>query len=240
MHWRSQVHSIVGLGSPAPRTRTWDCSGGAQRRYGSPARRSTLIPTCAMPGASTLAMSERWSPFQHPFRAGGIALVAGGRPAKKSAASEDAAPKTARKVALRGLLEDCSASAPSTSPGGRDQSLVRRSQTRHHDVRHWITSFPLLHLIQQMAPRSPGVKEIPPRARQGRPVAGESSPSAARRSRSTAPSAVGLFCRWISQGGRGTTAWNVRAQAGRPSLALRLRELAVINPFLRQNGYPGV
>jgi hypothetical protein len=59
-------------------------------------------------------------------------------------------------------------SAPSTNPGGRDQSLVRRSQTRHHDVRHWITSFPLLHLIQQMAPRSPGVKEIPHRVRSGR------------------------------------------------------------------------
>jgi hypothetical protein len=71
------------------------------------------------------------------------------------------------------------ASAPSTNPGGRDQSLVRRSQTRHHDVRHWITSFPLLHLIQQMAPRSRGVKEIPPRARSGGPAAGGSSRSAA-------------------------------------------------------------
>jgi hypothetical protein len=45
-------------------------------------------------------------------------------------------------------------SAPSANPAGRDQSLIRRNPTRHHDVRHWITSFPLLRLDKLMA--SPG------------------------------------------------------------------------------------
>jgi hypothetical protein len=61
------------------------------------------------------------------------------------------------------LLDDRPIAAPSPDPKGRDQSLVSRNPTRHHDVRHWITSFPLLHLCQQMAPRCPGVKEISPR-----------------------------------------------------------------------------
>lgn len=52
------------------------------------------------------------------------------------------------------FLDDRSVSAPSTDSAGRDQSLVSRNPTRHHDVRHWITSFPLLHLNKLMA--SPG------------------------------------------------------------------------------------
>ena len=90
-----------------------------------------------------------------------------GRPARgmasvasESAATGDAALETARKVALRGILGDWSISAPSPDPGGRDQSLVRRNSTRHHDVRHWITSFPLLHLPQQMASPCARVKRF--------------------------------------------------------------------------------
>ena len=67
-------------------------------------------------------------------------------------------PFEARKVALRGILDACSSSAPSPDVGGRDQGLVRRYPTRHHDVRHWITSFPLLSLLQQMAPHCAPVK----------------------------------------------------------------------------------
>jgi hypothetical protein len=105
-------------------------------------------------------------------------------------------------------------SAPSTNPGGRDQSLVRRSQTRHHDVRHWITSFPLLHLIQQMAPRSRGVKEIPPRAGQvDRSWADHRGPRP-RADSSRASLSIGLFCRWTR---KGTTAFARIPSPGGPT-----------------------
>jgi hypothetical protein len=49
--------------------------------------------------------------------------------------------------------------AASADPGGRDQGLVRRTcATRHLEVRHWITSFPLLHLEAVMPSRATAVK----------------------------------------------------------------------------------
>jgi hypothetical protein len=49
--------------------------------------------------------------------------------------------------------------AASADPGGRDQGLVRRTcATRHLEVRHWITSFPLLHLEAVMPSRAAPVK----------------------------------------------------------------------------------
>jgi hypothetical protein len=151
---------------------------------GSPAQRSTLV-RLARGGLIDAVRARAIAPVavSIPVPCWGHRPGRQMAPAKKSAASGDAALETARKVALRGILDDCSASAPSTSPGGRDQGLVRRSQTRHHDVRHWSTSFPLLHLFQQMAPRSPGVKEISPGARQGGPIAGGPSRFAAAGSR---------------------------------------------------------
>jgi hypothetical protein len=51
--------------------------------------------------------------------------------------------------------------AASADPDGRDQSLVRRTRaTRHHCVRHWITSFPLLHLRRVMPSRARAVKAL--------------------------------------------------------------------------------
>jgi hypothetical protein len=75
---------------------------------------------------------------------------------------------------LRGL-EDCLFPAASADPGGRDQSLVRRTRaTRHLEVRHWITSFPLLHLPSLMTSRASPVKgfRAPHRPRARRPSPG--------------------------------------------------------------------
>src|SRR5918996_804588 len=48
--------------------------------------------------------------------------------------------------------------AASADPDGRDQGLVRRTgRARHLRVRHWITSFPLLHLRRVMTSRAVSV-----------------------------------------------------------------------------------
>jgi hypothetical protein len=51
--------------------------------------------------------------------------------------------------------------AASADPDGRDQDLVRRTcATRHLRVRHWITSFPWLHLRTVMPSRARAVKAL--------------------------------------------------------------------------------
>ena len=123
---------------------------------------AVLRATLAKPTAATCDSDKRGGQLKPVAR-----LARGGRVPSPAARANEGPPSQptaaleARKVALRGILDACSSSAPSPGVGGRDQGLVRRYPTRHHDVRHWITSFPLLSLLQQMAPHCAPVKGIP-------------------------------------------------------------------------------
>jgi hypothetical protein len=104
-------------------------------------------------------------------------------------------------------------SAPSTNPGGRDQSLVRRSQTRHHDVRHWITSFPIV----APDPADGTALSRCQRDSSSRAVSAERLPGIiavhSHGWRIEGALSHWLSCRWMPQGGRRTIAWNAQAEA---------------------------
>jgi hypothetical protein len=118
-------------------------------------------------------------------RMGRNAVRGNGRPPADQAAQEKGAAAPAGTAAHEtrpggdaGLVGKALPAA-SADPDGRDQSLVRRTgATRHLRVRHWITSFPLLHLRRVMPSRERPVKAFPHRRRRPRsPAAGSGTAS---------------------------------------------------------------